>query len=164
TILMTLYATGLRLSETMSLQVQDIDSQRMLIRVRQGKGSKDRYVPLSKTLLEQLRRYWKDYRPGSWLFPSTDPRRPLDKSSVQKVCAQAALKAGLSKRVSPHVLRHSFATHLLEAGTDLKTIQVLLGHCSLNTTSVYLHVAAQAPGHSRQATDLLQLTLETDQE
>lgn len=152
---MTLYATGLRLSEPLNLLVKDIDSQRMLIRVLQGKGKKDRYVPLSETLLKQLRRYWKDHRPSSWLFPSTDARRPLEGSSVQKVCTQAALKAGLSKRVSPHILRHSFATHLLEAGTDLKTIQVLLGHSSLSTTSVYLHVAAQAPGHRRQALDLL---------
>lgn len=155
TLLMTLYATGLRLSELLNLLVQDIDSQRMLIRVRQGKGKKDRYVPLSETLLKQLRRYWKDHRPSSWLFPSTDAGRPLEGSSVQKVCAQAAVKAGLSKRVSPHILRHSFATHLLEAGTDLKTTQGLLGHSTLSTTSVYLHVAAQAPGHRRQALDLL---------
>ena len=162
TILMTLYATGLRLSEAMALEVRDIDSERMLIRVRQGKGKRQRYVPLSDTLLEHLRRYWKSYRPGHWLFPSTDPQRPLDQSSVQKICTQAAHKAGLIKKVSPHVLRHSFATHLLEAGTDLKTIQVWLGHRSLSSTSVYLHIAAQAPGHSRQARDLLAAALCTE--
>ena len=160
TILMTLYATGLRLSETLALRLQDIDSQRMLIRVRHGKGAKDRYVPLPETLLEDLRRYWRFYRPGYWLFPSTDPRRALSASTVQKSCARAARKAGLRKQVSPHTLRHSFATHHLEAGTNLKTIQVLLGHRRLDTTSIYLHVAAQAPGQSRKAVDLLASALE----
>lgn len=160
TILMTLYATGLRIAEALALQLGDIDSARMLIRVRQGKGRKDRYVPLSGTLLNQLRRYWRYYRPGSWLFPSTDPRRALTAGTVQRVCAKAARKAGLSKQVTPHTLRHSFATHHLEAGTNLKTIQVLLGHRNLNTTSIYLHVAAQAPGHGRQALDLLAPALE----
>ena len=160
TILMTLYATGLRIAEALALQIPDIDRERMLIRVRQGKGAKDRYVPLSETLLEQLRCYWRYYRPGYWLFPSTDPRRALTASTVQRVCAKAARKAGLSKRVTPHTLRHSFATHHLEAGTNLKTIQVLLGHRNLNTTSIYLHVAAQAPGQSRDALDLLAPALE----
>ncbi len=160
TILMTLYATGLRIAEALALQIPDIDRERMLIRVRHGKGRKDRYVPLSATLLEQLRRYWRSYRPQYWLFPSTDPGRALTAGTVQKVCTQAARKAGLSKRVTPHTLRHSFATHHLEAGTNLKTIQVLLGHRHLNTTSLYLHVAAQAPGQSRDALDLLAPTLE----
>ncbi len=160
TILMTLYATGLRIAEALAFQLGDIDSARMLIRVRQGKGRKDRYVPLSETLLEHLRRYWRYYRPGYWLFPSTDPRRALTASTVQRVCAKAARRAGLSKRVTPHTLRHSFATHHLEAGTNLKTIQVLLGHRNLNTTSLYLHVAAQAPSHRRQALDLLAPALE----
>ena len=160
TLLMTLYATGLRLSEALALQLQDIDSARRLLRVRQGKGAKDRYVPLSETLLGQLRHYWRFYRPGHWLFPATDPRRALTASTVQRVCAKAARKAGLRKRVTPHTLRHSFATHHLEAGTNLKTIQVLLGHRRLNTTSIYLHVAAQAPGHSPEALDLLAPALE----
>ena len=160
TILMTLYATGLRVSEALALQLPDIDSARMVLRVRQGKGRKDRYVPLSETLLEHLRRYWRYYRPGLWLFPSTDPRRALTASTVQRVCAKAARKAGLSKRVTPHTLRHSFATHHLEAGTNLKTIQVLLGHRHLNTTSLYLHVAVQAPGQRRDALDLLAPALE----
>lgn len=155
TLLVTIYSTGVRLAEVLALQVADIDSSRMLLRVRQGKGRRDRYVPLPETLLEQLRTYWKQDRPSSWLFPGTDPAVALTPSSVQRLCTSAALKAGLSKRVSPHRLRHCFATHLLEAGTDLKTIQVLLGHRSLNTTSVYLHVAAQAPGGHRSARDLL---------
>ena len=160
TILMTLYATGLRVSEALALQIADIDRQRMLLRVRQGKGRKDRYVPLSQTLLDQLRGYWRCYRPACWLFPSTDPGRALTAGTVQKLCTQAARKAGLSKRVTPHTLRHSFATHHLEAGTNLKTIQVLLGHRHLNTTSLYLHVAVQAPGQRRDALDLLAPALE----
>ncbi len=160
TILMTLYATGLRVAEALGLQLGDIDSQRMLIRVRQGKGSKDRYVPLSETLLNQLRRYWRYYRPGYWLFPSVDPRRALTASTVQRVCAKAAGKAGLTKRVSPHTLRHSFATHHLEAGTNLKTIQVMLGHRTLNTTSIYLHVATEARSDKRL--DLLAPALESE--
>ena len=160
TILMTLYATGLRLSEMLALQLGDLDSQRMLLRVRQGKGGKDRYVPLPETLLEHLRRYWKQYRPFTWLFPGADLHAPLTASTVQRVCTKAARKAGLSKKVTPHTLRHSFATHHLEAGTNLKTIQVLLGHRNLNTTSIYLHVAAQAPGQSRDALDLLAPALE----
>ncbi len=155
TILMTLYASGARVAEALALQVRDIDSGRMLLRIRQGKGGKDRYVPLSQTLLEQLRRYWKQYRPFTWLFPGVDLHAPLTASTVQRVCTKAAHKAGLSKKVTPHTLRHSFATHHLEAGTNLKTIQVMLGHRRLNTTSLYLHVAAQAPGQSRQALDLL---------
>ena len=164
TILMTLYATGLRIAEALALQIRHIDRERMLIRVCQGKGRKDRYVPLSETLLEQLRRYWRYYRPGYWLFPSTDPRRALTASSVQRVCTKAARKAGLSKQVTPHTLRHSFATHHLEAGTNLKTIQVLLGHRNLNTTSIYLHVATQAPGQRRDALDLLAPALEAQAE
>ena len=160
TILMTLYATGLRVSEALALQIADIDRQRMLLRVRQGKGRKDRYVPLSQTLLDELRRYWRFYRPPSWLFPSTDAGRALTAGTVQKACNKAARKAGLSKRVTPHTLRHSFATHHLEAGTNLKTIQVLLGHRHLNTTSLYLHVAVQALGQRRDALDLLAPALE----
>ena len=155
TLLMTIYAAGLRLSEALHLAVSDIDSQRMVLRVRRGKGRKDRYAPLSETLLGQLRMYWKRKQPTSWLFPGKEDGSTLSKSSVQRVCRQAAGRAGLAKRVSPHVLRHCFATHLLEAGTDLKTIQVLLGHRNLNTTSVYLHVAAHAAGYQRRPQDLL---------
>lgn len=162
TILMTIYATGLRLAEALHLRVSDIDSSRGLIHVRRGKGAKDRYVPLTQTLLVQLRTYWKQYQPSGWLFPGGDPKSPLGHSSVQRVCKRAGHKAGLCKRVTPHGLRHSFATHLLEAGTDLKTIQVVLGHRSLNTTSLYLHVAAQAPGYTRHARDLLKAAAESE--
>lgn len=162
TILMTIYATGLRLSEALHLRVEDIDSSRMLVRVRRGKGKKDRYVPLSETLLHQLRTYWKEHRPSEWLFPGGKAKSPLGTSSVQRICKRAGLQAGLSKKVTPHVLRHCFATHLLEAGTDLKTIQVLLGHRSLNTSSLYLHVAAQAPGSTRRGRDLLQAAAEAE--
>ncbi len=155
TVLETIHAAGLRLSEALHLRAEDVDSQRMALRVRLGKGGKDRYAPLSGTLLGRLREYWKQCRPSGWLFPGREGGSPLTHSSVQRVCKRAALRAGLSKRVSPHTLRHSFATHLLEAGTDLKTIQVLLGHRSLNTTSVYLHVAVQAPGGKPGAIDLL---------
>lgn len=155
TMLMTLYATGVRLSELLALQVRDIDSGRMLVGVRQGKGARDRYVPMSDALLAQLRRYWLQHRPPRWLFPGKDSEVSLNASSVQKVCGKAGRAAGLSKRVSPHTFRHTFATHHLEAGTDIRTIQVLLGHRHLSTTAVYLHVAAQAPGHSRKALDLL---------
>jgi len=158
TMVMTLYATGVRLAEALALQLRDIDSGRMLVLVRQGKGGKDRYVPLSDTLLEHLRRYWRWYRPPLWLFPSTDPRRSLSGSALQRVCGRAARKAGLRKRVSPHTLRHSFATHHLEAGTDLRTIQAWLGHRSLQTTSIYLHVATEA--HKGASTDLLRVALE----
>ena len=130
----------------------------MLIRVRDGKGQKDRYVPLSESLLEQMRCYWRYYRPACWLFPSTDPRRALSASTAQRVCTKAARKAGLRKQVTPHTLRQSFATHHLESGTNLKTIQVLWDHRTLSTTSIYLHVAAQAP--SRQTLDLLAPALE----
>lgn len=155
TLLMTIYAAGLRLSEALHLRVEDVDSRRMALRVRRGKGGKDRYAPLSETLLDQLRDYWRRCRPSVWLFPSQDTGLPLTHSAVQRVCKQAALRAGIAKRVSPHTLRHCFATHQLEAGTDLKRIQVLLGHRSLSTTSVYLHVAVQAPGGKVGAADLL---------
>lgn len=155
TMLMVLYATGLRLAEVLSLQVKDIDSQRMVIHVRHGKGGKDRYVPLSKTLLDQLRFYWRYYRPPEYLFTGNDPTRSMSAGSLQKVLNHAGRKAGLRKNVSPHIIRHTFATHLLEAGTDLKNIQEMLGHHHLNTTSMYLHVADQASKYRREATDLL---------
>jgi len=162
TILKVLYAAGLRLSEALHLQLQDVDSQRRVLHVRHGKGAKDRYVPLSQTLLEQLREYWKVYRPSDWLFPGQNPDSPLSLAALQSVCRDAAARAGLSKRVSPHTLRHCFATHLLEAGTDLKTIQVLLGHRSLSTTSLYLHVAAGGSAWKPLAVDLLAPLAEGD--
>ena len=160
TIVMTLYGTGLRVAETMSLHLSDIDSQRMLIHARHGKGAKARYVPLPETLLEQLRHFFKQIRPTSWLFPGADRDRPLNNRSVQLICTKAAHTAGLTKEVSPHTFRHTFATHHLEAGTDLRTIQAMLGHRHLSTTAVYLHVAAHARGYKNQAPDLLRQALE----
>ncbi len=136
-ILSTLYAAGLRVSELVGLRVADIDSKRMVIRVRQGKGNKDRYVMLSPNLLKLLRAYWQERRPEEWLFPVTV-------RCVQLLCAAMARKAKLAKRVSPHTLRHSFATHLLENGENIRKIQVLLGHRSVQTTARYLHVSMEA--------------------
>jgi integrase/recombinase XerD len=141
-ILMTAYAAGLRISEVVGLRVADIDSRRMTIRICQGKGRKDRDVMLSPRLLAVLRAYWKAVRPTDWLFPGNVPGRPLTDGAVHRICVRAALKSGLGKHITIHTLRHSFATHLLEAGTDLRTIQVLLGHRSLRTTAVYTHVSA----------------------
>lgn len=140
-ILMTAYAAGLRLSEVVALRIEDIDSRRMVLRVRQGKGRKDREVMLSPRLLEILRLYWRAERPRDYLFPGRDPDRPISPTSVQKICKAALKASGLKKRVSPHSLRHSFATHLLEAGADVKTIQLLLGHRHLSTTARYTHVS-----------------------
>lgn len=155
TILMTIYATGLRISEALNLQNSDIDRERMVIRVRLGKGKKDRNVPLSQSLLTTLRDYWRVYRPELWLFQSQDTELPLTKSAVQRVCSQTRKKLNLSKPVSPHTLRHCFATHMLEAGTDLRTIQLILGHSSLSTTALYLHVAVNASQINQKAQDLL---------
>lgn len=139
-ILTTLYAAGLRLEEGLRLRVADIDSARMLLRVACGKGAKERLVPLSPRLLTELREYYRACRPPDWLFPSRRPDAPLSDGAVQKACQRAAREAGLTKRVTPHTLRHSYATHLLESGVDLLTIQRLLGHRSFSTTLIYLHV------------------------
>ena len=141
TILMTIYAAGLRVSELTHLQVSDIDSERQVICVRQGMDRKDRQVMLSPKLLEVLRVYWKSYRPTVWLFPGNPPDRPITRETVFTVCRQAGEAARLSKRISPHTLRHCFATHLLEDAIDLRRIQVLLGHRNLKTTAKYLHVS-----------------------
>jgi len=143
-ILATLYSTGLRLGELVKLQIADIDSQAMLVHVRQGKGGKDRQVQLSPQLLATLRDYYRSclVKPKSWLFPGTKPDSPLDPSGIQRMVSAIARKAGLDKPVSPHTLRHCFATHLLEDHTDLRTIQSMLGHSNIQTTEVYLHVAA----------------------
>jgi integrase/recombinase XerD len=140
-LLMTAYSAGLRISEVVALTVEDIDSRRMVLRVRQGKGRKDRYVMLSPRLLEVLRAYWKAARPAHWLFPGQVEGRPLTAGSAHRVGVQASHAAGLGKHVTVHTLRHSFATHLLEAGTDIRTIQLLLGHRELRTTAIYTHVA-----------------------
>jgi integrase/recombinase XerD len=145
TLLMTLYGTGMRRSELAHLKVGDIDSQRMIIRVVGGKRGKDRDLPLSPALLETLREYWRWRKPKLYLFPTRTLRRRLDQPISDKTvwiaCSEAARRAGIHKRVTPHTLRHSWATHLLEAGTDLRTIQVLLGHDDLETTAQYLHLS-----------------------
>jgi len=141
-LLMTAYSAGLRVSELVHLKVGDIDSPRMVLRIKQGKGRKDRYVPLSETLLPVLRQYYKTARPGDdWLFPGDDPKLPLTRSSVERVFKKAKKAAGITKHVTVHSLRHCFATHLLEKGTDIRTIQQLLGHRSLSSTQIYTHVA-----------------------
>jgi site-specific recombinase XerD len=137
---MTSYSGGLRLGETLGLP-SDIDSTRMMIRIEQGKGRKDRYVMLSPTLLEELRTYWKAFRPVRWLFEGRTLGEPLSPSTAEKVFTAAAGRAGIRKGVSFHSLRHAFATHLLEGGTNIVVIQALLGHRSLVTTQVYTHVA-----------------------
>lgn len=142
-ILMLLYSAGLRRSEVAQLHVEDIDGERMLVHVHQGKGGKDRDVPLCPRLLETLREYWRAKKPATWLFPRGrhGSNEHLTDKSVWYAVTEAARAAGLNKRVTPHMLRHSFATHLLEDGADLATIQLLLGHETLETTSVYLHVS-----------------------
>lgn len=154
-ILMTAYAAGLRVTEVTRLNVQDIDSQRMCIRVRQGKGSKDRYVMLSPRLLTLLRTCWKTERPSRWLFPGKKPGRPLSAGSVRRACEKARYASGLAKHVTPHTLRHSFATHLLEGGTDLRVIQVLLGHRSSAATARYTHVAMHRVHETKSPLDTL---------
>ena len=141
TMLMTAYAAGLRVSEVTHLHVSDIDGQRMTLRVEQGKGRQDRYVMLSHRLLVVLREYWGTYRTKHWLFEGQIPQQPLSRSAVQKVFKKAKLKAGITKTVSVHSLRHSFATHLLENGINIRKIQLLLGHRSLRSTQIYTHVA-----------------------
>ena len=140
TILMTIYGSGLRLSEARTLATSDIDTSRMVIHVRQGKGRKDRYVPLSHVLLDALQDYWATEGKGVWAFPGRNGM-PIRGEPVQVATREAARRAGLPKRVSPRTLRHCFATHLMESGTDLLTIQKLLGHSSLNATVVYTHIS-----------------------
>ena len=145
TILMALYSTGMRRAELCRLRTEDIDKERMVVHIRQGKGGKDRDVPLSPKLLETLREYWRWMKPKTWLFPGTVKNWRADVPISDKIpwhaCREAAQKASIKKRVSPHTLRHSWATHLLEGGADLRTIQVLLGHAQLEHTIVYLHLS-----------------------
>jgi site-specific recombinase XerD len=154
-ILTTAYAAGLRVSEVVRLRVGDIDAERMLLHIRSAKGQKDRLVPLSAVLLERLRAYWRDYRPGDWLFPGQDPRRHLSIGSVQRMCRAAVQAAGIRKKASMHTLRHSYATHLLEAGVDLPTLQQLLGHNQISTTVLYTHVQQPHLHNSRSPLDTL---------
>jgi site-specific recombinase XerD len=135
------YGAGLRVSEVAFLKVSDIDSKRMMLRIEQGKGRKDRYVMLSPTLLELLRDWYRLARPQGWLFPGQNPINPITTRQLTRACHAAAVMADLKKRVTPHTLRHSFATHLLEQNTDIRVIQVLLGHSKIETTTLYTHVA-----------------------
>ena len=137
------YGAGLRAAEVVSLKVSDIDSKRMIIRVEQGKGGKDRNVMLSPHLLNLLRGWWKAARPQGWLFPGRDPAQPMTTRQLNRVCHAAAQMAEINKRVSLHTLRHSFATHLLEQNIDVRVIQVLLGHAKLDTTALYTRVATK---------------------
>jgi site-specific recombinase XerD len=140
-ILTITYSAGLRISETAHLKVSDIDSKRMMVRVQQGKGGKDRYTILSQTALECLRQYWRAYRPKDWLFEGQKEGTHVCLSSIRQIFVEAKERAGITKPASPHTLRHSFATHLIEAGTSLHHVQLLLGHRSPTTTTVYLHVS-----------------------
>ena len=157
TALTTAYAAGLRASEAVSLKVADIDSSRMLIQVRHGKGAKDRTVMLSPQLLAILRTYWRLARPREWLFPGRDESKPIDVQVLHAACRSATKAAGLAKRVTVHTLRHSFATHLLESGVDIRIIQVLLGHNSLSTTARYTQVATTTIAKTRSPIDRLAL-------
>jgi site-specific recombinase XerD len=159
-IVMTAYATGLRVSEVLSLRLSDIDSQRMMIRVEQGKGRKDRYVMLSPHLLELLRAYWKMARPQVWLFPGRPPSRPITREMIYQVCIKASVAAGLTKRAHVRALRHSFATHLLEAGANIRVIQMLLGHRSLRTTAIYTTVSRETICATSSPLHLLPKTVE----
>jgi site-specific recombinase XerD len=155
TILTTCYAAGLRISEALHLQPESIDRQRMVIRVEQGKGQKDRYVMLSPKLLTTLEDYWRAVRPKTWLFPGDIPDQPLTRFAVEAACRAAHRQSGLAKLVTPHSLRHAFAVHLLEAGTDLRTIQLLLGHRSLATTAQYLRIATSQVCATASPLDML---------
>jgi site-specific recombinase XerD len=155
--LTTAYAAGLRASETVGLKVGDIDSSRMVIRVEHGKGGKDRYVMLSAQLLGILRTYWRLARPKAWLFPGRDETKPIDVQVLYSACRSATAAAGLAKRVTVHTLRHSFATHLLENGVDIRIIQVLLGHNNLSSTARYTQVSSGLIRRTESPLDRLKL-------
>jgi site-specific recombinase XerD len=154
-ILMTAYAAGLRVSELVPLRVRDIDSDRMTIRVEQGKGAQDRYTLLSPRLLAELRSYWRLEQPLPWLFPQRKAPRPMNCTTAQRIYIAAKKRAGIQKSGSIHSLRHAFATHLLEAGTDLPTIQRLLGHRKITSTMRYLHLAQKNLTSRSSPLDLL---------
>lgn len=147
-LLTTIYTTGLRLSEALGLRASDIDSKRMVVRVRQGKGKKDRYVPLPPSLLQMLREHWRREHLRDRLFPSpSDPSRPADPAGVQKYIQRAIARAGLTKKITPRTLRHCYATHLIEQGTSTRVVQVLLGHSDVHTTETYTHVSPSTLGN-----------------
>jgi integrase/recombinase XerD len=157
-LLMTTYGGGLRVSEVVKLRPRDIDSQRMMIRVVAGKRARDRYTLLSTRLLEELRAYWKAYRPATWLFPGRKPEKPFSDDKAREVFNDAKTKAGIRKAGSIHLLRHCFATHLLEAGVDLRTIQILMGHSSISSTIWYLHLTRKKLDATQNPLDLLDLS------
>lgn len=166
---MTLYATGARRAELTHLKLTDIDRQRMVIRIRGGKGRKDRDVMLSPKLLEELRAHWRRLhrKPSTWLFPGNRHHsgdRPIDTKTVWNACKEAAKRAGIQKDVHPHTLRHSFATHLLEAGAYLRTIQMLLGHRDLEETTIYLHLSQRHLNATASPLDSLKLKDRSPQE
>jgi len=154
-ILTTCYAAGLRISEAVRLTAAAIDSQRMTLRVEQGKGRQDRYVMLSPTLLQTLREWWRAERPAPWLFPGDTAGRHITHDAVETACRKAQQRCGLAKRVTPHSLRHAFAVHLLESGTDVRTIQLLLGHRRLETTARYLRITTTTVCATASPLDLL---------
>ncbi|MCC6473896.1 MAG: site-specific integrase [Burkholderiales bacterium] len=155
-ILMTTYGAGLRLNESCHLRVADIDSDRMTIRVEQGKGGKDRYTLLSPKLLAELRLYWRAFRPAHWLFPGQNPEQPISDISVQRIYQAAKRRAGIAKEGGIHALRHAFATHLLEAGVDVHTIQRLMGHGHISTTQRYFHLARKHLAGTTSPLELLE--------
>jgi integrase/recombinase XerD len=155
-ILTLCYATGLRISEAVRLMPTAIDSQRMVIRVEDGKGGKDRYVMLSPKLLDILRNYWQATRPKQWLFPGDRPDQPISALAVEHACRQVRRRSNIAKPITPHSLRHAFAVHLLEAGADLRTIQLLLGHRNLGTTARYLRLATSKVCATASPLDALQ--------
>ncbi len=155
TMLLLAYSAGLRVSEIANIGIYDIDSDRMIVHVRHGKGRKDRIVPLSPVLLAIAREHWVIERPRKFLLPGKDPMRPISTLTIAKVVRNAARAAGIKKRVTPHTLRHSFATHHLEAGTDLRTLQLLMGHTSLQATGVYLHVSTERIRSAKTPLELL---------
>jgi site-specific recombinase XerD len=157
--LTTAYAAGLRVSEVVALKNRDIESKRMVIRIEHGKGGKERYVMLSTQLLRILRAYWRLARPQHWLFPGRDPVHPIDQTVLHAACRSARQAAGLEKHVTVHTLRHSFATHLLENGTDIRIIQVLLGHNSLSTTARYTQVSTSTIQKTMSPLDRLDLEI-----
>jgi site-specific recombinase XerD len=157
-LLMTTYAGGFRVSEVVHLRPTDIDSQRMMIRIVRGKRARDRYTLLAPRLLQELRAYWRAYRPRTWLFPGRRPDRPFSDDKARAVFNRAKAQAGIRKGGSIHVLRHCFATHLLEAGVDLRTIQILMGHASITSTAWYLHLTRKTLDRTHSPLDLLDLS------
>lgn len=154
-LFMVAYDAGLRLSELRNLRIDDIDSQRMVIYIRQGKGKKDRYARLTPRLLKLLRQYWLEYRPQSWLFPGASLDKRYDIATPGQLLKKVCRKAGISKRVSMHTLRHSFATHLLEGGTNLRVIQQMLGHEKIQTTCLYTHISLEELREAPSTMELL---------